>query len=146
MTTSLSPQFPSAPEVLDVFGARITLLSNLGGFGMLASEQLIPPGYGVPPHIHDTDDELFYVLDGELTVTTATGDTKACPGECASLPHGEVHAFRNDGSTPARVLLIITPGTQALAMFRQFDSEGRKRELTLPEIIRIAGQHGVRFV
>lgn len=144
--TFANPHTAPTPEVLDVFGAKATVLSNGSGFGMVAVEQIIPPGHGVLPHIHDIDDELFYIVEGELTVTTAAATTKARAGDCASLPHGGMHTFRNDGDAPARVLIVITPGTRALAMFREFDSESRKRQLTPPDIMAIAGRHGVRFV
>lgn len=59
-------------------------------------EFVIPPSFGPPPHIHHREDEGFYLLEGEFTVTC--GDTtwppdpallSCCPG--ASLipsPHG----------------------------------------------------------
>ena len=52
----------------DVFDQTIRGLVLAGDTGgrMAVGEVTVPPGDGPPPHVHDREDELFYVLDGEL--------------------------------------------------------------------------------
>ena len=106
----------------------------------------MPAGYGVPTHIHDADDEFFYILEGELTVVGPEGEQTAGAGACVKLPRDIPHGFRNATDKPARMLVIFSPGVQALEMFRHFDREGRKARLAPEAIVTIAGQYGVRFV
>lgn len=134
-----------APEVINVLGAPLFVLSDGSITPIVLGEQHVPPGYGVPPHVHDVDEELFLVLEGELTLSGPDGETIAGPGACIPLPRGVPHGFRNATAKPARMLVALTPGIQALEMFRQFDRAGRARPLQPEDIVSIAAQYGVRF-
>jgi hypothetical protein len=52
--------------VLDIFRAQLRLLSDGSAIPLVVGEQAVPPGYGVPNHVHADDDERFYVIEGEL--------------------------------------------------------------------------------
>jgi mannose-6-phosphate isomerase-like protein (cupin superfamily) len=76
-----------------------------------------PPGKftrGVPLHLHRTEDEAWYVLDGRLRFQYGTRGFEAGPGSGVLLPRGIPHTFWNPGPTPARYLLIVGPRTQGL--------------------------------
>lgn len=77
---------------------------------MTLIEASVPPGGGPPLHTHDVEDEAFYVIDGVLAITAGDQQYDAGPGDFVYIPHGTVHAFRNNGALPARQLLIFTPG------------------------------------
>ena len=78
-------------------------------------EQVIPPGFASPWHVHHNEDELFYVIDGQATVVVANRSVTLNAGDYAFGPRGIPHGFRIDGTKPARVLLM-TSG----AMFAEF--------------------------
>ena len=67
-----------------------------------------PPGTFVPPHIHPTQDEFIYVLDGEATLETNTGPQILRPGMCVGFPAGsaEAHCFVNNSSSDVLLLVI----------------------------------------
>ena len=134
-----------ATEILDVFGATLFVLSDSSSVPIVVGEQNVPPGYGVPTHIHESDDELFYILDGELTLVTLDGEVDAGPNACVKLPRGVPHGFRNAADRPARMLVALTPGVQGLEMFRHFDRAGRAARLGPEDIVGIAAQYAVRF-
>jgi quercetin dioxygenase-like cupin family protein len=73
-----------------------------------AVEFLAPRNFGPPLHRHDGEDELFYILDGELWLSS--GDVEAVHGEGAVvwLPRGLPHTFQVRSQT-ARVLVVSTP-------------------------------------
>src|SRR4051812_13631773 len=73
-------------------------------------EQLAPPGDS-PYHVHEAEDEIFYVLEGEMSFISGDTAWKGGPGTFAFLPRGIPHGFRVEGSQPARALLITTSGT-----------------------------------
>jgi len=61
-----------------------------------------------PPHIHHREDETFYVLEGEMTVSVGDRTIKARPGAMVFLPRDVVHSFTID-SDQARILILATP-------------------------------------
>ena len=79
-----------------------------GAYGLV--ETTAPAGSaGPPPHIHQTEDEAFYVLDGELTLLIGDQVRRAAMGAFAFIPRGSVHTFYNEGDRPARALVILSP-------------------------------------
>ena len=136
-----------AVETLDVFGAALTVLSDTTNLPLMLGQHTVPPGFGVPMHVHDYDDEVFLMLDGELTVVCGAGESKAGPGTVVELPRGIPHSFRNDSGAVARLYVMALPGQHALEMFRHFDRAGQGGKALAPQDIpAIAGQYGVRFV
>jgi quercetin dioxygenase-like cupin family protein len=74
------------------------------------AEMSIPPGGGPAPHIHHREDESFHVLEGTLTIQIGGDTLSASSGDFAFLPRGIAHSFKNNGDTPAKALVLITPG------------------------------------
>ena len=79
------------------------------GGAYFAMEALVPRGGGPPPHIHANEDETFHVLEGRVTFRLGDETILAGPGDFVHVPRGNVHCFRNDGETPARLVLTFTP-------------------------------------
>ncbi|MGE5611489.1 MAG: quercetin 2,3-dioxygenase [Bacillota bacterium] len=67
------------------------------------------PGNGPPPHIHHRESETMYVLEGRFLLTCGDRSIHATPGAFVHVPAGMLHTFRNIGSEPGRLLVIITP-------------------------------------
>jgi quercetin dioxygenase-like cupin family protein len=76
-------------------------------------EQLVPPGFASPWHVHHNEDESFYVIDGKVTVVVANRSTTLSTGDYAFGPRGIPHGFRIEGERPARVLLMTSGATFA---------------------------------
>jgi quercetin dioxygenase-like cupin family protein len=72
-------------------------------------EALVPPGGGPPPHVHSREEEGFYVLEGEITFTVGDQRLVASAGMFANMPVGTPHAFKNESSRPARMLISVAP-------------------------------------
>jgi mannose-6-phosphate isomerase-like protein (cupin superfamily) len=62
-----------------------------------------------PPHIHRAHEEGFYVLDGELEITTGGKKVRAKPGTFVMVPIGVPHTFGNATREPVRFLCTISP-------------------------------------
>jgi mannose-6-phosphate isomerase-like protein (cupin superfamily) len=103
---------PGEGSALWFQGNRITIkataASTGGAFGMV--ESMVAPGYSPPLHIHDREDETFWVLEGEVTIRCGAETFRASAGACAFLPRGVPHTFVVEGATPARMIAILTPG------------------------------------
>ncbi len=63
----------------------------------------------VPPHIHHLEDEYSIVLEGEIGFRSNDQEVVLGPGGYIVKPRGEVHAMWNAGSTPARMIEVISP-------------------------------------
>lgn len=59
-------------------------------------------------HWHTLEDELVFVLSGELVLVTNAGERPLRAGECAGFPagHADGHQLVNRGTTPAVYLEI----------------------------------------
>ena len=77
-----------------------------GQFSLI--EQIMPPGFASPWHMHHAEDEAFYVLEGQLSVNVEGTVSLLRAGEFAFGPRGVPHGFRVEGDVPARVLLMTT--------------------------------------
>jgi mannose-6-phosphate isomerase-like protein (cupin superfamily) len=94
---------------------------------------------GPPLHVHDRDDECFYVLDGALTVRCGDEIFDAATGSFVFLPRGRPHRFWTAGPA-ARLLLIAVPGGIE-DYFREINAASGDDELT-----RIGERYGIRVV
>jgi quercetin dioxygenase-like cupin family protein len=72
-------------------------------------ETIVAPGGGPPPHRHSREEEGFYILEGELTVTIDGRRETLTAGMYANLPVGSVHFFKNEGTKTVRMLLTVAP-------------------------------------
>lgn len=79
-----------------------------GNFSLI--EQVIPAGFESPWHVHHTEDESFYVIDGAMTVIVDGATVALGAGGYAFGPRGVPHGFRIDGDRPARILLMTSGG------------------------------------
>ncbi len=134
-------------ETLDVLGAPMIVKTDGGTVAAFLADHPIPPGYFVPPHRHESDDEMLFVVEGELTLIGEAGESKARTGACAAFARGDLHGFRNDTAHTVRLIVVATPGVQAAEMFRHFDRATKQAGAPLapPAIAAIAEQYGVRF-
>jgi mannose-6-phosphate isomerase-like protein (cupin superfamily) len=66
-------------------------------------------GQGPPPHIHHGHDELFYVVDGALTIHSADDDVVVGAGTLVVVPRGAQHTFSNPSSDPMRMVGTFSP-------------------------------------
>ena len=87
----------------------VTTTAQTGGthFALDCTEK---PGGGPPLHVHETEEEYFFVTEGNFTFSIDGKITKAKAGESAFVPRGKVHCFKNCTNQDARMLALFTPG------------------------------------
>lgn len=69
-----------------------------------------PPGGGPPLHVHRTEDEFFYVIEGEITFAVGGRVLKRRAGGSVFVPRGVPHCFKNTSDEQAKLLVLFTPG------------------------------------
>jgi quercetin dioxygenase-like cupin family protein len=80
--------------------------STAGGLDVV--EHRVAPGYAPPRHVHQGQDEIFYIVDGEFAVECAGQTWDATPGSLVFLPRDVPHGFAV-GDRPGRALLFNAP-------------------------------------
>ncbi|MEO1240114.1 MAG: cupin domain-containing protein [Pseudomonadota bacterium] len=94
--------FPLHPTRQIVAGADLP--ANVS----LVETEIAAKTAGAPPHKHTHEDEIYVVLDGEITFLMGDDVVTAGPGDTIVLPRGGWHGTWNEGDAPARALTFIT--------------------------------------
>jgi len=79
------------------------------GGALAVVEHRIQPGVLVPPHWHEREDELTYVIEGEIGARVGEREVVLAAGSYLWKPCGVPHAFWNASDAPARILDVIIP-------------------------------------
>ena len=68
-----------------------------------------PPRLEAPLHVHYTEDEGFYVLEGSVTIVVGDETVELASGQHAFGPRNVPHKF-TVGPDGARMIWVLTPG------------------------------------
>ena len=100
------------PQPLNIVGEEtLVKVSAQDSDGTLAFFHLVaPPMSGPPRHVHTREDELFYVLEGEIVFELDGERHIVRAGDTVYLRRGVVHAYQNFTKSDARLLIATTPG------------------------------------
>jgi len=69
----------------------------------------LAPGMVVPRHTHTREDEVYFVLTGELEVIVADETFVLKAGDTLMAPRGIPHRLRNSGNVENHYLLVFSP-------------------------------------
>ena len=107
----------------------------------------VPPGSGPPPHIHRREDEAFFVLEGQLSFQVDGRSLPATTGIRVTLPKGTLHAFKNTGTTPAKVLILVNPSGLE-KYFEEVGHANREESVTpaaIEKLLAVAPKYGLEI-
>jgi uncharacterized cupin superfamily protein len=138
---------------LDDVDGRITMASRKLPVGSaLGAEQVAMNYYEVAPgeyvsfgyHAHSDQEELFYVLEGEATFETESGDVTVGADEAIRFAPGEFQRGRNEGDSRVRALAVGAPADPGeLTLRRPCEACGDRTD---HEIERVEGGETLRTV
>ncbi|KZM48830.1 cupin domain-containing protein [Labrenzia sp. OB1] len=101
----------------------------------------LPADTFVPPHIHPTQDEWIFMLEGNLEVEFLGDVHKAGPGDTVRMPMGEAHGIFNRSGKEATCVFGVAPARKLFDLFIQLDG------VTDPaELVRLSAMHEVDFL
>ncbi|MCR8548428.1 cupin domain-containing protein [Salipiger sp. P9] len=125
------------------------LFSDSGGLTQFGAfvEILAPGSRSSIRHWHATEDEMVYVLAGEVTVHEGDACYTLSPGEAATFRAGvpEGHCLENTSAAPVRYLVIGTRGLADVVTYPDHDRVVRltrdpdSQEITSREIATFDG-------
>lgn len=124
---------------------RTLWISEPGGLTQFGAfiEVLQPGSRSSIKHWHSAEDELVYVLDGEITLIEGDAQTLLCPGDAATFRAGAPvgHFLENRSTAPTRCLVV---GTRAPVDTITYPDHDRvcHRDRSLPDDIwtNVAGE------
>ena len=94
----------------NVFGepAELLVTSESTGGCFSIGRQTVQPGSGVPPHVHQDEDEVFSTVSGDFEIFDGEHWTKIPQGGVIYAPRGKVHCFRNCGESTGTIQFICS--------------------------------------
>jgi quercetin dioxygenase-like cupin family protein len=139
---------------------RIWFLSSLATIHLPAEEtggrfsmvEMVHPAGDQPPlHVHRTDDEGFYVIEGRLKLWFGDQVRELGPGEFAQAPHGVPHTYRVESPEAVRVLVTSSDASfdRFVRAYGEPASEPRLPEPSEPDPERLgmlAWKHGIEIL
>ena len=116
------------------------------GESFYLGEGLVKAGFpGPPPHVHDRLHDMFYVLEGTMTMRLGDETLELTAGSFVCVPPGVVHTFSNPSDAPVRFLNFNTPAGWEHYM-RDLGALLAQGAPSQEEMGRVAARHDFRVV
>ncbi|WP_299551031.1 cupin domain-containing protein [Seonamhaeicola sp.] len=121
-----------------VLGHKVTPYDTTGDYDIMLAETP-PKVQGPPPHFHNSFDESFLILEGEMEFFVNGSIKTVKAGESIDVPKKTLHTFNNKSDKPCKWVNIHSPKG-----FRDFfekmgvsetEENAQERSVT-PEIIQ----------
>ena len=115
---------------------------------LTAFEYTAPPGYPGPAlHVHQHEDEAFFVTSGTLTVQGGPNRVVVPKGGFIWAPRTVAHAFCNASDEPVTFLGLVLPGNLEQMMLELATYfEDAAPMLNPSRIVEINESHGIEIV
>jgi quercetin dioxygenase-like cupin family protein len=118
-------------------------LGHETGGAVLILEQSSPPGAIVPAHMHKTEDEFIYLVEGEMEVTIGEMTHAVRPGDLVKMPKGQPHSARMTGKVMTKSLWTVVPAGKMEHLFRALAALPADRPPDPAVMARIFAEHDV---
>jgi quercetin dioxygenase-like cupin family protein len=102
-----------------------------------------PPNTFVPPHIHPTQDEYIYMLEGRFDLVLDGKDFFATSGDLIRLPLGVPHGIFNKTEQVVKCMFWVTPTRKLYDLFWAIHS---MKEQAPAEVMALAARYEVSFL
>jgi quercetin dioxygenase-like cupin family protein len=95
----------------NIMGHEVTVkLQSSDANNTYVFELTSPPGSGIPPHVHEREDEIIYILEGEFEVMVGGEVFRATAGDWLNFRRNIPHGYSNTGTSSAKTLWFVNPG------------------------------------
>lgn len=119
MTTKPTVLQPGEGQAIWQLGNRFTLkAASDETHGRYAILDQICAGAPPPMHVHENEEEAFYLLEGSLDLYLGDEVHQVQAGAFCLVPRGTPHSFTSTSTDPARILVVVSPSG-----FEQFFAE-----------------------
>lgn len=141
------------PKIVSIYGGKDVILggerqvflsSKETAGDVYLVEGIMPRGSAVPVHVHEHEDEIFHVLEGEVQLVLGEDSLIGKAGDIIYLPRGVKHGIQTRGEATARVLNYVIPGANFEQFFREMNE--LKASNSKVEIAAVAKKYGITFL
>lgn len=136
-------------EVVTALGSRYRYkavgASTNGAYSLV--EETLLDDEGPPLHVHDHEEEAFYVLEGRGVFVVGDDRRELGAGDFVIVPRGAAHALAKARGQDLRMLVITSP-----AGLEQFFVEVQNRQaptgssMREEDVVALAAEFGTRIV
>lgn len=126
----------------DVQTVKLTGKDTNGMFTIVENDNA--PGVGIPMHVHENEDEVFRILEGEMEFIVEGKTSILKAGDTIFLPRRIPHSFKVVGTKNAKAIVTVIP-SGIEDMFKQL-SELPAGPPDMERVLGICGSFGIRFV
>ena len=138
---------PAEGKTMNILGhtAKIKLGCEETNGDYYVFEVVSPPGLGIPPHVHQHEDEVIFVVEGDYAIVLGGEVFTAKAGATLHFPRGTPHVFQNVGTTLGKTVWHVTPG----ANFEPFFDELGALPPGPPDLAAVAalfGRYGMEIL
>jgi mannose-6-phosphate isomerase-like protein (cupin superfamily) len=114
------------------------------GGGLLAIEQVDDRPGGPPRHVHHSQEEWFFVLEGEYVIEVGAERFELASGDSVLAPRGVPHVWAHTGPGIGRLLIGFQPAGEMEAFFAAATQlEGIPAG---PELAQLFREHGMELL
>jgi quercetin dioxygenase-like cupin family protein len=109
---------------------------------LTAFESETTPGEGPPLHVHNSESEMLYFLEGRFRVRIDDAVRDAPEGSFVLVPKGVQHTWQNIGDAPARILVMFLPAAAGMEQFMtRFAAEAERGSMpeTFAKLAEVGG-------
>jgi quercetin dioxygenase-like cupin family protein len=105
---------PEQAQAIKPFGLEMKVLLTTEATGGTISVIMAwhKPGEGPPDHMHSSQEEMFFIVEGTYELTVGGQTSTVSPGTIVFIPRNVVHRFKNVGDGTACMLDWSLPGGQ----------------------------------
>ena len=97
----------------------------------------------MPPHIHPTQDEFIYMLEGQFELDLDGHSFTATPGDIIRLPMNIPHGIFNKSDQPVKCFFWVSPTRKLYDLFWAIHS---MKEQNPPEVVALSVRYEVIFL
>lgn len=105
-----------------------------------------PPGAGIPPHVHEREDEYIYIAEGAYEIFLNGRTHEAQTGALLHFPRHISHGFRNIGTTPSKTVWTVTPGANFEPFFAELGALPVDAPPDLQKVAAIFRKYGMEVL
>ncbi|HEX2992575.1 MAG TPA: cupin domain-containing protein [Anaerolineales bacterium] len=136
---------PGSGTTLKNLGVTHKLTSNQTGGAFYLCEAVFGPESGSPLHIHHKEDEVIYVLNGEIEIRLGQNTLHIPVGGIVHLPKKVPHALYNPLKTSLKIMVHTIPGGLE-GYFNEVDAALESGVLDAEMHTRISARYGLEWL
>lgn len=89
---------------------RVRLSNRDNAAGLSVLDQMLPPDFSPPLHVHHHEDETFCIVEGQFRFEVDGASLRCGPGDVVHAPAGSIHSFLVLSPEGGRCLTITQGG------------------------------------